>query len=71
VDGNADNILDAADFGTYDGTTWGTGVEHIGYNSATGELWYSALGTGTDKSLIATFGTGAHPSLAASDILLL
>jgi len=68
VDNN--NILDAADFGAYNGTTWGTGVEHIAYNSTTGELWYSALGTGADKSLIATFGSGAHPSLTASDILL-
>jgi Ca2+-binding RTX toxin-like protein len=61
--------LDASNFHTGDETnvaTWngGTGKEFT-YNSATGELWYSANGTGSDKIDLAHLSTGL-PMTAAN-----
>ena len=54
--------VDAANFHTGDETqaaTWngGTGKEFV-FNGATGELWYSANGTGADKVALAHVSTG-------------
>jgi len=60
--------VDAANFHTGDETqaaTWngGTGKEFV-FNGATGELWYSANGTGGDKVALAHVSTG----VAAADV---
>jgi len=62
--------LDASDFdGAFNGTDWSVSGQHVSYNASTGELWYSGLGDGSDKALIATLDN--HAALTSDNIVLI
>jgi len=63
--------LAAGEFVAYAGSIAKDANDHVIYNTVTGALFYDADGTGALAAIrFAVVGTTTHPSLSATDILI-